>query len=48
MNEDAKPNLTMREKVAIHLILLAISFIKPWQYTHEAKEFIKEIKESMS
>jgi hypothetical protein len=44
---DPRPELTMRERVAVRLILLMVQIISPWKFSHQFDEALKAIKEEL-
>lgn len=42
-----KADLTPRERVCALLILWLIQILAPWEYDHQHKELIEQIKESL-
>lgn len=40
--------LTIKQKISIHLILLIIQILKPFDYEHQYTAAIKEIKEMLN
>ena len=41
--ETPQDPLTIRERVSIHLLLLAVKLIKPYQFEHQFKDTIENI-----
>lgn len=39
--------LSVREKMAIHLVILLIKIVKPFGWTHELDKALEEVKECM-
>ena len=39
-----KNDLKAREVLVVYLVLFLIQILKPWQYSHQQKEFFDEIK----
>ncbi len=44
MADETNKSLSVREKLAVYLILLLIKIIKPMNYSHELDKVIEEIK----
>jgi hypothetical protein len=38
-------NLTIREKLVLHLVIFLIQMIHPWEYSHQYDKFWNELKE---
>lgn len=43
----AQTNLTVKEKLSIRLLILAIKIIGPWEYSHEFTDLFKKIEEDL-
>jgi len=41
---EPKADLTKRERVAVYLIIWAVKIISPWEYDHQQKDWIAELK----
>lgn len=41
--EMPKSDLSVRERLAIVLIMFIIGMLKPWKYNHEQKEFYDDV-----
>jgi len=47
MDANTKEHLTVRQRVAVRLILFAVEIVKPWRYDHEAKDLLAAIKNEL-
>jgi len=45
MASQKQEDLTIREKIAIRLVLFLIQLIQPYEYEHQFKEYFREMKE---
>ncbi|MFA5937341.1 MAG: hypothetical protein WC822_05725 [Candidatus Paceibacterota bacterium] len=42
-----KEKLTFRERIGLHLILVALHIVKPWDYNHEVSKYFDAIEKEI-